>query len=55
MKKIDLAVAIALFCILAVAIHISSGVLTWLFVTSMIGHLVVTISKVGKDGNNTSK
>ena len=55
MKKLDFIWAIILFVILAIGISLSSGNVTWLFVMAMIGHLVVTINKVGKNGNNTSE
>ena len=48
MKKIDFIWAIILFVILAIGISLSSGNVTWLFVMAMIGHLVVTIKKVGR-------
>ena len=48
MKKLDFIWAIILFVILATGISLSSGNVTWLFVIAMIGHLGVTINKVGR-------
>ena len=48
MKKLDFIWAIILFVILAVGISLANGAVVWLFVVAMIGHLVTTISKVGR-------
>ena len=48
MKKLDFIWAIILFVILAVGISLAKGAVIWLFVIAMIGHLVTTISKVGR-------
>lgn len=48
MKKLDFIWAIILFIILAVGISLASGNIVWLFVIAMIGHLITTISKVGR-------
>lgn len=48
MKKTEFIWAIVLFVILAIGISLASGNIVWLFVIAMIGHLGVTINKVGK-------
>ena len=48
MKKTEFIWAIILFIILAIGISLANDNTVWLFVIAMVGHLGVTINKVGR-------